>query len=1415
MSINNLLYKINDSNDIGVGTNFIDVSGSGSFTELKANSGISTFTTLNITNVNSGNWEGNPIQPSFGGTGLNSLGTVGQVLKVNSIGNAYEWGDGGSNTTDATIATMIGTNIPVQSEIIKWFRIWRMKYTSSNSTLQIIPYNTIPSSSTYQINQSIGIGTNDSIGLTSTENLPQVESTIGIGTNSENIYQGDSILLSNIEGTVSSNISQDLNFSDTVITNEKWWRIWRMKNDTINEELTIIPYEDVASNNINVYQNINRTGGIATSIDFSNANKSIYVADSTDSISLQPPNSGYSNEISTGLSLTTSGDINFYTNSGTAYKYYRIWRIYEDTDKNKIEIILFKNNTGPDVVNDDHTDVNNAETLNGAGAYTSTDKIINEGYSVSIVTTDIKITTISNGNKFTCNVNHNLNTDDKIKIIYFESGTTFTYDGTHITNEKVFQIEKVSDNEFKIAYIIEDSGNNIDTTGTTFAISNLNNIRFAKIESQSDLAGNSSKSDDNNLNSNYNNTNFNGILNDNISIVERSTKLGKRSYILQTNETLTDLNIKNNLDKYSDEYYYHPDSDYTLNGEDYHLRNSIWLKVRQSSSSIQNFNSFKLNYSDNNITSLLGIGTTDSLNSGWLKEKINQAGWIKSFKSTTTITTHSYKGLQLNITNNTGIASLLTNNFETDSDNTTWKKEKSAIGIWLKTTKDEPRNLTIGNNSQPLDINMSNLILNNTSPENNQIIQRIGNTVKWTTPSVTDIDNIKIGKTSYASGSFTNVGINSNNVPTGNGLLIGGKTTVRGHIIPTENAQFDLGSAEYKIRHAFLSNNSLWTGDKFKISIDSGKLKFRKRKEFTEVPVRLQNKIKDKDLERTGVIKSIDLFKTPVLNLNETLKSGRTISEPTKLTLSDWQNYAKIKTGEDLDINELFGDDDWEDTLETNTGNANFTTLTSDTLEITNNIKTTGIGSFNNIKTTTTSTLIPGAIIDSIQLKNDGEINNISDLGTLEKFSQVELDKIDGIASDADIITTNLLKNFNTFIAGNDDSNPDQTINQPLTFKKLIDFADDIKGGLGDILVLGAGGTLKFDTVITPNPVSSANFGTNSSQDIFIGNSTKNLNINSEIIFEKDVNIGGDIAISDNFNIHSTINTTKNIIFNNKNDKEGSIQFYPTATSNYDNIVWDARLNNVGQVPKSLLRHYYRLNASTGSRVGWNIKKANNMNELIDNTDIIDNATNSCWINLDSTNKSISVSFTGQHRNVSSNLDIVNHIDNYKGMIVYSTGGYNTYNYSKKTSEKDKRGITYDDALPIVEITSSRQNKKVFGVISNNEENERVLKVGAFNTKYSNENDDKRIYINSIGEGAIWIVNTNGNLENGDYIQSSDIYGLGEKQDSTKLHNYTVAKITCDCDFSLDNIKYKCIQFTNDDGVIYRKAFVGCTYHCG
>ena len=48
---------------------------------------------------------------------------------------------------------------------------------------------------------------------------------------------------------------------------------------------------------------------------------------------------------------------------------------------------------------------------------------------------------------------------------------------------------------------------------------------------------------------------------------------------------------------------------------------------------------------------------------------------------------------------------------------------------------------------------------------------------------------------------------------------------ISGHIIPSSNASFDLGNAEYKIRHLFLSDNSLYIGDTVISSTDATNIK--------------------------------------------------------------------------------------------------------------------------------------------------------------------------------------------------------------------------------------------------------------------------------------------------------------------------------------------------------------------------------------------------------------------------------------------------------------------------------------------------------------------------------------------------------------------------------------------------------------
>jgi hypothetical protein len=159
------------------------------------------------------------------------------------------------------------------------------------------------------------------------------------------------------------------------------------------------------------------------------------------------------------------------------------------------------------------------------------------------------------------------------------------------------------------------------------------------------------------------------------------------------------------------------------------------------------------------------------------------------------------------------------------------------------------------------------------------------------------------------------------------------------------------------------------------------------------------------------------------------------------------------------------------------------------------------------------------------------------------------------------------------------------------------------------------------------------------------------------------------------------------------------------------------------------------------------------------------------------------MNFTGQHRCVIQN-ESLSTLQSKIGFIVCSDK--NTYidMYSGSTI-RGKGAITIDEALPVVTIAANENDKTSFGVLSFTEDPySRTSEAGAFVTPYSKELGDTRVFVNGLGEGAIWVTNKNGNLEAGDYITSSRIPGYGQKQHDDKLHNYTVAKVTMDCDFT-------------------------------
>ena len=180
--------------------------------------------------------------------------------------------------------------------------------------------------------------------------------------------------------------------------------------------------------------------------------------------------------------------------------------------------------------------------------------------------------------------------------------------------------------------------------------------------------------------------------------------------------------------------------------------------------------------------------------------------------------------------------------------------------------------------------------------------------------------------------------------------------------------------------------------------------------------------------------------------------------------------------------------------------------------------------------------------------------------------------------------------------------------------------------------------------------------------------------------------------------------------------------------------------------------------------------------------------------------------------------------------------------------------IKSSESLPVVSLSNVANDRSVFGVVDRFEGGgtERTQTIGIGKVSSAKEVGDNRVIVNSIGEGALWVANTNGNLVSGDYLTTSSLPGYAQKQDSDSLKNSTVAKITMACDFSPEDIPVQIIKkkengdndldsygrfqwvdtektqkvyqvrYLTSDGdrtdqsnAVHIAAYVGCTYHCG
>ena len=114
----------------------------------------------------------------------------------------------------------------------------------------------------------------------------------------------------------------------------------------------------------------------------------------------------------------------------------------------------------------------------------------------------------------------------------------------------------------------------------------------------------------------------------------------------------------------------------------------------------------------------------------------------------------------------------------------------------------------------------------------------------------------------------------------------GGTFSLGGHMIPSVDNQYDIGSAENKIRDMYVSENSLWIGDKAKISFDNteDKLTFRKRKASdTFIPAKIIQLANDSG---QGLDNTISIT-------NHILEKSYTPVSLGAMKLHHWLRYAK------------------------------------------------------------------------------------------------------------------------------------------------------------------------------------------------------------------------------------------------------------------------------------------------------------------------------------------------------------------------------------------------------------------------------------------------------------------------------------------------------------------------------------------
>jgi hypothetical protein len=213
------------------------------------------------------------------------------------------------------------------------------------------------------------------------------------------------------------------------------------------------------------------------------------------------------------------------------------------------------------------------------------------------------------------------------------------------------------------------------------------------------------------------------------------------------------------------------------------------------------------------------------------------------------------------------------------------------------------------------------------------------------------------------------------------------------------------------------------------------------------------------------------------------------------------------------------------------------------------------------------------------------------------------------------------------------------------------------------------------------------------------------------------------------------------------------------------------------------------------------------------------------------------LSFTGQHM-------CTPYGPMSQGLVV--SANKNAYTTLNGPLRNGSQAINSSESLPIVSLSSTENDQSVFGIVDHveNSGTERVQDRGGIIIRNTKTLGDDRVIVNSVGEGALWVVNTGGSIVSGDLLTTSNVPGYVQRQDDDIFRSYTVAKITMDCDFNPPDIpvqvvatdvegrlrwadtnrmeKAYTIRYLDANGMktdksnaVHKAAYVGCTYHCG